>query len=49
MNAQEVARLAQGPRANQPDIVQAGDRVAMIIAFIPLLLVAGSVFLRVIL
>ncbi len=49
LNAQEVARLAQGPRANQPDIVQAGDRVAMIIAFIPLLLVAGSVFLRVIL
>jgi hypothetical protein len=48
LNAQEVRRLSQGPRANQPDIVQAGDRVAMIIAFIPLILVAGSIFLRVI-
>jgi len=46
-NAREIGGVIRGPSAKQPEIVQAGDTIAMIIAAIPLVCVAGFLLLRV--
>jgi len=45
-NAQEIGGISRGPKASQPDIAQAGERIAMLIAAVPLALTAFFILLR---